>query len=123
MNNSQHISEQIEERMRRFAVNTLRISRGLPKSTENEIIIKQLVRSSSSIGANFIEANNASSKNDFRNKIFISKKEAAETRYWLQILAASNPSVDVSLLLDECSQFLFILQKTISSLKASKLKV
>jgi four helix bundle protein len=122
MSSSQHISEQIEDRMLNFSVNSTAISKSLPITIENEILKKQLVRSSASIGANYIEANNASSKLDFRNKIFIAKKEAAETRYWLKILSATNPDVKIEGLLNECSQFLFILQKIVSSLKNSKLK-
>ncbi len=108
--------------MQTFAINIIETVKSLPMNTENEIIKKQLIRSGASIGANYIEANNAASKLDFRNKIFIAKKEAAETRYWLRILAATNPQINVSLLLGECSEFLFILQKIVSSLKASKLK-
>jgi len=122
MKSSQRISEQIEERMLSFSVKIIETGRILPKTAENEIIKKQLVRSSSSIGANYIEANNAASKSDFRNKIFIAKKEAAETRYWLRILSTTNPSIETSALLDECSQFLFILQKIISTLKNSQVK-
>src|SRR5947207_1579900 len=123
MNSSQRISEKIEERMLNFAVSIIEMAKGLPRNSENEIIKKQLIRSSSSIGANYIEANNASSRLDFRNKIFIAKKEASESRYWLRILVASNPQVDIKSLMDECSQFIFILQKIISSLKNAKLKV
>jgi|SRR3990167_1096939 len=122
MNSSQRISESIEERMLNFSVNVIQTCKSLPKTTENEIIKKQLIRSSSSIGANYIEANNAASKLDFRNKIFVAKKEAAETRYWLRMLSITNNSVNIDSLLGECSQFLFILQKIISSLKATKLK-
>jgi len=122
MDSSQRISEKIEGRMQTFAINIIETVKSLPMNTENEIIKKQLIRSGASIGANYIEANNAASKLDFRNKIFIAKKEAAETRYWLRILAATNPQINVSLLLGECSEFLFILQKIVSSLKASKLK-
>jgi four helix bundle protein len=122
MNSSQRISEKIEERMMAFSVDVIGLVKQLPNTPENEIIRKQLVRSSSSIGANYIEANNAASKVDFRNKIFIAKKEAAETRYWLRILVVTNPGLSIDHLLDECSQFLFILQKIISSLKNAKLK-
>lgn len=108
--------------MLNFSINVIETCRIIPKTTESEVIKKQLGRSSSSIGANYIEANNASSRIDFRNKIFIAKKEAAETRYWLRILSLVNPQVDTKELLDECSQFLFILQKIVSSLKAAKLK-
>ncbi|MBI4034428.1 four helix bundle protein [Candidatus Saccharibacteria bacterium] len=108
--------------MLNFSVDAIELCRRVPKTAENEIIKKQLIRSSSGIGANYIEANNAASKLYFRNKIFVAKKEAAETRYWLRILSATNPQIDTRVLLDECSQFLFILQKIISSLKASKLR-
>jgi len=122
MTNSQ-ITDQIEERMFKFSVNIIELVRVLPRTIESETLRKQLVRSSGSIGANFIEANNASSKTDFRNKIFIAKKEASETKYWLRILSTTNPEADTETLLDECSQFIFILQKIVSSLKVSELKV
>jgi len=76
------------------------------------------VRAATSIGANYAEANNASSKADFRNKIFIAKKEAAETKYWLELLA--EVIEDKSLcrkLWQECHYILMTLQKVISTLK------
>jgi len=56
-----------------------------------EPLIKQLIRSATSIGANYMEANGSDSKKDFKNKISICKKEAKETTYWLRILAQSLP--------------------------------
>jgi four helix bundle protein len=56
-----------------------------------EPLIKQLIRSATSIGANYMEANGSDSKRDFRNKISICKKEAKETTYWLRMLANSLP--------------------------------
>lgn len=50
-------------------------------------LINQLIRSATSIGANYREANGASSKKDFKNKIYLCKKESKETQYWLQLLA------------------------------------
>ena len=58
----------------------------MPKSIINQEILKQLVRSSSSIGANYIEANEALSKKDFLMRIKISRKEAKETAYWLKLI-------------------------------------
>ena len=49
-------------------------------------IINQLIRSGTSIGANYREANGAASKKDFQNKIFICKKESKETLYWLELM-------------------------------------
>jgi four helix bundle protein len=122
MTNAQ-LSDQIEERMLTFSSNIINTLKSLPVNIENEIIKKQIIRSSSSVGANFIEANNASSKLDFKNKIYIAKKEASETRYWLKLLSTTNPGLALDTLLDECNQFIFILQKIVSSLKVAKLKV
>ncbi len=52
--------------------------------------VKQVVRSSGSVGANYIEANEALSKKDFRMRIRVSRKESKETRYWLGLLDAQD---------------------------------
>ena len=53
-------------------------------------IVSQLLRSATSIGANYHEANGASSRKDFKNKIFLCKKEGKETMYWLQLLSKAD---------------------------------
>jgi len=82
--------------------------------------VEQLVKSGTSIGANYAEANNASSKTDFRNKIFIAKKEAAETRYWLEVLSQSISDNNFSELQQEALELNLILQKIISTMKNGK---
>ena len=79
-------------------------------------MIYQLVRSSTSIGANFVEAKNASSKKDFRNKVFISKKEASETLYWLKLLEEFTSDPKLVTLQHECQEITLILQKIIATL-------
>lgn len=64
--------------------------RTVPESNINKSIIGQLIRSATSIGANYMEADCAESKKDFKHKIGISKKEAKETTYWLRMLARTN---------------------------------
>jgi four helix bundle protein len=59
----------------------------------NKALIEQTVRSVTSIGANYCEANEAESKKDFIHKIGICKKEAKETKYWLNLLIKANPSL------------------------------
>ena len=66
--------------------------RKLPKSISNIEDGKQLVRSSGSIGANYIEANESLSKKDFVYRIRICRKEAKETRYWLNLLNVNSDS-------------------------------
>ncbi len=113
-------SKIFEDRLTSFSISIVLTIKNLPNTTENKIITSQLVRSSTSIGANYAEAINAISKMDFRNKIFISKKEASETRYWLRILEATNPELDASNELGEINELLLILQKIVSTLKHTK---
>lgn len=76
----------LEERTLNFATNVLDLCKTLSKDTITEIMIKQLVRSSTSIGANYSEANGSTSKKDFRHRIYICKRESVETNYWLKLL-------------------------------------
>ena len=86
-------------------------------------MIEQLTKSATSIGANYAEANNASSKTDFRNKIFIAKKEAAETKYWLELFAeVCEDKETCRQLWKECHYILMTLQKIVSTLKEGSLK-
>lgn len=76
----------IYDRVLNFVVKVVKFAEKLSKSFSARIIAKQLVRSASSIGANLQEADGATSKKDFVNKMGISRKEAQETRYWLNLL-------------------------------------
>lgn len=80
----------LEERTSKFSEDIIDFIKTIKINTVNKSIINQLIRSATSIGANYCEANGASSKKDFRNKIYICKKEAKETKYWLRILARTN---------------------------------
>ena len=79
----------LEERTSNFAISIVNFSKKLPQDPVNRPIINQLVRSGTSIGANYSEANEANSKRDFINKIAITKKECNETKYWLKLVAAT----------------------------------
>lgn len=75
----------LEERTAKFAKNVRAFVRVVPKSVISIEDGKQVVRSSGSIGANYIEANESLSKKDFVMRAKICRKEAKETRYWLQM--------------------------------------
>lgn len=77
----------LEDRTLKFSENIIVAVKNFPKDIASTPIIKQLIRSATSIGANYREANGASSKKDFINRIHFCKKEAKETMYWLQLLA------------------------------------
>jgi len=80
----------LEVRTKKFAVALIRHLVTLPRSTAAEVVMKQLLRSGTSVGANYREANRGVSRADFANKIGIVQKEAAETQYWLEILMESG---------------------------------
>lgn len=71
----------IHERIYKFALSVLNLIRIFPKSMENIILVKQLIRSATSIGANASEADGAESKKEFVQRFTIAKKEAKETLY------------------------------------------
>jgi four helix bundle protein len=74
------------EKSYKFAVNTLKAVKVLNRSIENYIFVKQLVRSSTSIGANIEESQGGYSKKDFVHKLSISYKEAKETKFWIRLI-------------------------------------
>lgn len=81
----------LEERTAKFSERIIELCKKVPRNEITIPIIGQLIRSGTSIGANYYEANGASSKKDFKNKIFICKKESKETKYWLRLLARVVP--------------------------------
>jgi four helix bundle protein len=78
------------ERTKLFAKEVIAYQNSLPKTLANAGIRKQLVRSAGSVGANYIEANESFSKKDFALRIKICRKEAKESRYWLELLEVSG---------------------------------
>ena len=102
----------LESRTFEFSKNVIFLCKRLPQNQYNKPLISQVLRSSTSVGANYCEANGASSKSDFRNKIHICKKEAQETRYWLKLLEASNNTIDgLDGLIQEAHEFTLIFVK------------
>ncbi|MEK7508846.1 MAG: four helix bundle protein [Patescibacteria group bacterium] len=81
----------LEERTAVFGEEMIKFLRTLPESNICRPLINQAVRSGTSVGANYMEADGAESKKDFRHKIGICKKEAKETMHWLRMLAVVNP--------------------------------
>jgi len=81
----------LEERTAKFGEAIIDFCKRIPKSSVNSPITSQLIRAGTSIGANYCEADEASSKKDFINKITIAKKETKETKYWLRMIAHAVP--------------------------------
>lgn len=109
----------LEERTAKFGENIIDLLKSLDQDAISKPIISQLIRSSTSIGANYMEANAASSKRDFRNKIFICKKESQETKHWIRMLARCSPGItnNLRLFFKEAQELTLIFGKIISTLK------
>jgi four helix bundle protein len=101
-------TEELLQRTFLFGVNTLKFLNTLPAITINKVIIYQLAKSATSIGANYEESQAAESKDDFIHKIGIVSKEARESKFWLRILCElldnENQKKQVEILLAESEQ-------------------
>ncbi|MBI2263142.1 four helix bundle protein [Candidatus Berkelbacteria bacterium] len=80
----------LEERTASFGEKVIEFVQGLPDNHIVRPLVGQLVRSATSIGANYAEADAAGSKKDFRYKIMLCKKESRETRHWIRMVARAN---------------------------------
>ena len=81
----------LEERTAMFGEAVIVFVKTLPSQNINAPLINQLIRSATSIGANYMEADVAESRKDFQHKIGICKKESKETTHWLRMIAKANP--------------------------------
>ena len=80
----------LEERTGIFGENIIELCKSLPKNAINLPLINQTIKSGTSVGANYMEADGAESGKDFKHKIAICKKEAKETKHWLRMIAKAN---------------------------------
>jgi len=83
----------LEERTARFGESVIAFAKKIPRNPVTVLLISQVVRSGTSVGANYCEADDAVSKKDFRNKIGTCKKEARETKYWLRMIGGAEPDM------------------------------
>jgi four helix bundle protein len=106
----ENMKTELEGRTLEFALRVISLVDGFPKSSASLVIGRQLLKSATSLGANYREANRAESKSDFIHKVGIAEKEASETEYWLLICQRAKLGADgVASLLDEARQLLAIL--------------
>ena len=111
----------LEERMLRFAVATRRVVKNLPTRSSSASDKIQVIRSSGSIGANYIEANENISKKDFLFRLKIARKEAKESLYWLRILQDSHRNqIQLQPLIKEATELRNILSTIISKSENKK---
>ena len=102
----------LEDRTLEFAKRVRQFVRNVQMDIANREDGKQLVRSSGSVGANYLEANDGLSKKDFLFRIKLSRKEAKETKYWLSLIETfgnSTLEVERKELLQEANELMLIL--------------
>src|SRR6267143_3632066 len=104
------MEKDLEQRTKRFGLAVIKFCSSLPRTREADVLGRQLLRSATSIGANYREANRGVSRADFTNKIGTVQKEAVETQYWLELLIESNlcPNQAATSLQEESSELLAI---------------
>ena len=108
----------LDRRTFKFALKVREYVDKLPRKMTNIEIGKQLVRSAGSVGANYIEANEALSKKDFLMRIKICKKEAKETRYWLELSVPNMENSDAkSHLIGESTELIKIFATIVNRVK------
>ena len=95
MNNGTKVWD-IHERIYQFIIRVINFIKKLPKTPENVILINQITKSATSMGANDQEADGTDSKKDFIAKYCIVRKEGKETNYWLRVINDTNLSFDLS---------------------------
>lgn len=113
------MSVQLKDRTKKFALGAIKLVEALPKSQTMDIIGKQLIRSGTSVGANYRAASRAKSPADFISKMGIVEEEADETIYWMELLVESG-AIQQSLvepLMKEANELLAI---TVSSIKTAR---
>ncbi len=111
--------EMFKNRTKKFVVDNIKFYRMLPKTEEAKIIGRQLLRSSSSVGANYRAACRARSKAEFHSKLSTVVEEADESAFWMEVLVDAEvvSKSELAYLLDEANQILKITsasRKTVS---------
>ncbi len=101
----------LEKRTLKFGERIISLCKELPKNNINRRLADQCLRSGTSIGANYREANETDTKRDFKHKIRLAKKEAKETIFWLKLIANANKQLRKRLipLMEESQELMKIL--------------
>jgi len=112
----------LEQRTSQFSENVIDFVKELSLDNVNTVLIKQIIRSSTSIGANYMEADSGESRKDFSHKIAICRKEAKETCYWLKMLMKTNPSriLEIRPLMKESRELVLIFSRILISSRSKE---
>lgn len=108
----------LEKRTLKFAKDVIHLCKKIPKTITNTELVKQLVKSGTSVGANYREANESLGKKDLVFRLKIARKEAKESTYWLELIVEANPAFNDTIkpLLQESKELRNILTSIINKL-------
>ena len=117
-------NEDLKERTKRFALRIIRLYTSLPRTTEAQVIGKQVLRSGTSVGAHYREAQRAKSDADFISKIEGGLQELDETAYWLELLVEAGivPAEKLPPLLTETDELIAIFVTIVTKVKGGRRK-
>jgi len=109
----------LEKRLLTFSTDTIHLCKLINITLINKNLITQLLKSATSIGANYTEANDSLGKKDFLHRLRIARKEAKETLYWLNLLIGIQPKhlTTINKLITECTELRNILSAIINKSK------
>ena len=113
----------LADRTKRFALDVIRLYSRLPKSTEAQVIGRQMLRSGTSVGAQYREAIRAKSVADFINKVEGSLQELEETQYWFELLDEVKIAMDAARLkslMKEADELTAILVASVRTAKRNR---
>ncbi|MFA6364941.1 MAG: four helix bundle protein [Candidatus Paceibacterota bacterium] len=109
----------LEERTAKFGEDVIIFAKKIPKDVVTIPLISQLVRSGTSVGANYCEADDAETGKDFNHKIGICKKEARETKHWFRMIVIAVPQLkeEAQVLWQEAKELNLIFNAIVNKLK------
>jgi four helix bundle protein len=115
----------LRTRTKSFALEIIRLYRLLPKTTEAQILGKQVLRSGTSVGAQYREGQRAKSDADLINKLEGALQELDETAYWLELIVDANmlPIEKCKPLMDETEELISILVTIVNKIKGKRGKI
>ena len=115
----------LEDRTLEYGKRIIRMVKSLPKNNINFRPADQIIRSGTSLGANYREANETETKKDFQFRLRICRKEAKETIYWIKLIIEANPELSqrIQSLLSETFELLKIFASILEKCKNKSLEI
>src|SRR5258708_6122015 len=114
--------DELKRRTKAFAVEIIKLAATIPTNVATSVVVRQLVKSGTSVGANYREACRAKSRADFVSKLSTAEGEADETKYWLEVLSESGNARAEAIagLSEEAEQLVRILVASINTARGHK---